>query len=335
VLDEFAGLKRMEVVEHAAAQAAGFGVKFLFIVQNLPQIAELYDKSWETFLGNSGLKMFFQIDDDFTRSYVSRQIGEFETVRQTRSGSESQSTSFSETTGYSSTQNDGGGTTRSPWFGIPKSRQRSWGHSTGQSSSTSQGRGGSTTEGWGEAVHKAGGQGLCVSCWHQFEVARTLALRISAIGMNLALDEMAHVSGLPRSMAGPRMQVPEIPQGPPIFNNIKVENSSVGAINTGTVQAIDVTLTYLHSGGNDKARDALKALIEAILSASALSADQKNELVDQVAYLAEQAAAPVRDRKPGVIKSTIVAVRSCAQGVADIASAWQSAESVLKGLFGL
>ena len=42
---------------------------------------EIYEKSWETFLGNSGLKLFFQIDDDFTRSYLSRQLGELETVR--------------------------------------------------------------------------------------------------------------------------------------------------------------------------------------------------------------------------------------------------------------
>ena len=60
VLDEFAGLKRMEVIEHAAAQAAGFGAKFLFVVQNLTQLKEDYKDSWETFLGNSGLKLFFQ-----------------------------------------------------------------------------------------------------------------------------------------------------------------------------------------------------------------------------------------------------------------------------------
>ena len=107
LLDEFAGLKRMEVVENAAAQAAGFGVKFMFVVQNLPQIEDLYEKSWETFFGNSGLKMFFQIDDDFSRSYLARQLGELETTRQTRSGSQSQSTSRSLTEGASSSVNTG------------------------------------------------------------------------------------------------------------------------------------------------------------------------------------------------------------------------------------
>ena len=99
VLDEFAGLKRMEAVENAAAQAAGFGVKFLFVLQNLPQLKEIYSDSWETFLGNSGLRMFFQVDDNFTRTYLAQQLGEQEVARQTSSGSQSRSRSFSTTEG--------------------------------------------------------------------------------------------------------------------------------------------------------------------------------------------------------------------------------------------
>jgi TPR repeat protein/type IV secretory pathway TraG/TraD family ATPase VirD4 len=107
VLDEFAGLKRMEAVENAAAQAAGFGVKFLFVLQNLAQLKEIYDDSWETFIGNSGLRLFFQIDDNFTRTYLAQQIGEGEVLRQTQSGSQSRSSSTSTTHGDSSSFTDG------------------------------------------------------------------------------------------------------------------------------------------------------------------------------------------------------------------------------------
>ena len=132
LLDEFAGSKRMEVIENAAAQAAGFGIKFLFVVQNLPQLEDIYEKSWETFLGNSGLKLFFQIDDDFTRSYVSRQLGELETTRQTRSGSQSQSTSDSTTQRrHTSSYNDGLSTSRRPILHFRTSKQTSSGHSNG------------------------------------------------------------------------------------------------------------------------------------------------------------------------------------------------------------
>ena len=58
LLDEFPGLKRMEVIENAVAQGAGFGVKFFFVTQNLPQLKHEYDENWETFISNSGLKIF-------------------------------------------------------------------------------------------------------------------------------------------------------------------------------------------------------------------------------------------------------------------------------------
>lgn len=154
LLDEFAGLKRMETIEYAAAQAAGFGVKFLFVVQNLPQIAELYEKSWETFLGNSGLKLFFQIDDDFTRSYLARQLGELEVLRQSGSGSATQSSSDSRTEGRSSSYNSGRATSRRPLLGLRTSVQSSSGYSDGTSSSRSRSSSTTSTEGWSEAVHK-------------------------------------------------------------------------------------------------------------------------------------------------------------------------------------
>jgi type IV secretory pathway TraG/TraD family ATPase VirD4 len=129
VLDEFAGLKRMEAIEHAAAQAASFGAKFFFVVQNLTQLKEAYKDSWETFLGNSGVKLFFQIEDDFTRSYLTRQLGEQEVLRATRSGSQSQSHTEGES--LSSTFGTSSSSTRGKNFG------RSWGRTRGSSSGSS------------------------------------------------------------------------------------------------------------------------------------------------------------------------------------------------------
>jgi hypothetical protein len=123
-------------------------------VQNLPQIADLYEKSWETFFGNSGLKLFFQIDDDFTRSYLARQLGELETTRQTRSGSQSSSSSDSTTAGDSMSYTSGRSTSRRPLLHFRTSKQTSSGYSDSRSHSRSRGTSASTTDGWGEAVHK-------------------------------------------------------------------------------------------------------------------------------------------------------------------------------------
>src|ERR1700680_3250658 len=110
LLDEFAGLKRMEVIENAVAQIAGYGMKLFFVLQSLEQLKAVYKDNWETFLANSGLTVIFNLEDNFSRDYVSKLIGETEVVREVRaareSTSESESTSRSvsrsESTGRSS-----------------------------------------------------------------------------------------------------------------------------------------------------------------------------------------------------------------------------------------
>ena len=59
VLDEFPALKRMRVLENAAAQIAGYGVKLMFVVQTLAQLKDIYKDNWETFISNAGVKLFF------------------------------------------------------------------------------------------------------------------------------------------------------------------------------------------------------------------------------------------------------------------------------------
>src|ERR1019366_887640 len=90
ILDEFAGLKRMEAIEKGVAQLAGFGVKLFFVLQSLEQLKGTYPGHWETFLANAGLKIFFSIEDHFTREYVSKLAGETEIVRELHSSNQSQ-----------------------------------------------------------------------------------------------------------------------------------------------------------------------------------------------------------------------------------------------------
>ena len=111
MLDEFAGLKRMEILESASAQIAGYGVKLFFVLQSLEQLKAVYKDNWETFLANSGLKLFFNLEDNFSRDYVSKLIGETEVVREVRSNSDS--TSESESTSRSVSRSESRGTSSS------------------------------------------------------------------------------------------------------------------------------------------------------------------------------------------------------------------------------
>lgn len=168
---------------------------------------------------------------------------------------------------------------------------------------------------------------LCVDCYYKFEVARTLGLRSAVMAMNNAAAQLDHITGLKNFT--PKMQVPDIPEGPIILNNIKVSNSVVGSINTGTVQTIDVSITYLSEGGNEEVSRALKALTEAVINSSELSRTDRQDLLDQIAYLSEQAAGAAKDRKPGMIKAALSTIRQAAETLSTIVVAWNGAESIL------
>jgi type IV secretory pathway TraG/TraD family ATPase VirD4 len=146
LLDEFAGLKRMEVIEHAVAQIAGYGVKMFFVLQSLEQLKGAYKENWETFLANSGLKVFFNLEDNFSRDYVSKLIGETEVVREVRSASDS--SSASEGTSHS--------TSRSQSESTSRSTSRGQSENAGRSSST----GLSESDGTNSSVNKGSSGGV-------------------------------------------------------------------------------------------------------------------------------------------------------------------------------
>jgi type IV secretory pathway TraG/TraD family ATPase VirD4 len=89
VLDEFAGLRRLRDIEDAAAQSAGHGIKLFLVMQNLVQMKAAYKDTWETFVSNAGVKLFFDIDDNTSRDYVSKLIGKMEVRRRVRSATDS------------------------------------------------------------------------------------------------------------------------------------------------------------------------------------------------------------------------------------------------------
>jgi hypothetical protein len=176
--------------------------------------------------------------------------------------------------------------------------------------------------------------GLCVDCGYKAAVAQTLLFRNAAILTNHAAAEMDSVVGIGFT---PRMQIPDLPKAPIIMHNIHVADSVVGSINTGSVQTVDVNITYLKQGGNKDLADALQKLTESIANETNLNADNKNNLLDQVAYLSDQASCAAKDRKRGMIKAAMDSLNVFAQGANSITSitvAWQHVEPLLKVLFG-
>jgi type IV secretion system protein VirD4 len=78
VLDEFAQLGRLKVIENAMGLARGYGVQLLPVLQDLNQLKGLYGESYQTFLANAGCRIFFSPQDPFTSDFLSAYCGETE-----------------------------------------------------------------------------------------------------------------------------------------------------------------------------------------------------------------------------------------------------------------
>jgi type IV secretion system protein VirD4 len=71
MLDEFAQLGRMEIIEDNYALMRGYGVKLWTIWQDLNQAKNLYKERWESFISNAGIVQTFAPQDMTTRKYLS------------------------------------------------------------------------------------------------------------------------------------------------------------------------------------------------------------------------------------------------------------------------
>ena len=156
LLDEFAGLKKMEIIENATAQIAGYGVKLFFIVQSLVQLKETYEKNWEIFLANAGLKLFFNVDDNFSRKYISEYLGETEVKRSTSSSSftEGVSETISRSTAHGTNTSRSVASRSTGLFMSENTTTRSKGSNVSSTSSTSKATNSGQTSGTSEALHK-------------------------------------------------------------------------------------------------------------------------------------------------------------------------------------
>jgi len=76
ILDEFAQLGKLAVIENTLGLAAGLGVQLWPVLQDLTQLKELYKERWETFLGCAGIQMFFAPREFTSSEEISKLCGD-------------------------------------------------------------------------------------------------------------------------------------------------------------------------------------------------------------------------------------------------------------------
>jgi len=121
----------------------------------------------------------------------------------------------------------------------------------------------------------------------------------------------------------------EISKMSPEINNINVNQSVVGSINTGNIGQIDVALTNIKNGGAEGTAEIIKEFTEAVLAEEELNADIKNEVIEQIAFLANQAALPKEGQKKSIIGPILNTIGKGVQCIPKLLMLFEA----LKGIF--
>jgi type IV secretion system protein VirD4 len=94
IVDEMAQIgPHMKSLENAMGMAAGAaGLQLWCVLQDLSQLKGMFPHTWETFIQNCGVTMWFGARDDTTRKYISALAGTTEVLSRGRNASENPNT---------------------------------------------------------------------------------------------------------------------------------------------------------------------------------------------------------------------------------------------------
>jgi len=183
------------------------------------------------------------------------------------------------------------------------------------------------------AMYNINGHLLCLNCYAQWAQLTDTAMRQAAHYANYLDEQMRYSMGL--SARPPRLQVAQPPvqatirQGDLTMNTIKIDNSTVGMLNTGhieNVRNIDLNIgSMLREGGTAvAAASGLKGLTEAIAASAEVSDEKKSELLDQVKMLSDETSRPAEQRsKPAIVKAVMTSLATGLSAAGGLAKVWE------------
>ena len=95
ILDEFANIGRIPDFDKKISTSRSRGISFSVILQNLDQLEAVYDKSYETIIGNCDTHLFLGSNSQKTVEYFSKALGETTITRDSLSKSKDKDNKYS------------------------------------------------------------------------------------------------------------------------------------------------------------------------------------------------------------------------------------------------
>lgn len=143
---------------------------------------------------------------------------------------------------------------------------------------------------------------LCLDCWNKLVATTAAQNEMLERQMNYIMDHMDWTIGLPRS--GPRFppRKPVVRVEDTTLNNIRIDRSTIGVLNTGSIETLDVSITSIRETGNKQLAEALQELSTAIAASIEIAAEAKREAIEILSTVSNEATAPREKQKPAAVR---------------------------------
>ncbi len=182
---------------------------------------------------------------------------------------------------------------------------------------------------------------LCLKCWDLYQERLHKIQEQNIRGINFELSHVEDASGMERGFferyaPAPLKRTTII--GDLILNNIKIDQSAIGVINTGTIMGsvkhIDISITRLDKDPAMKAlQDSLKGFTEAVLKSTEASGKQKEEILELISAIVDEIHQPKEKRRSAVAKSLLGKTQELVSVMASLCAIWGSLQPALAVIF--
>lgn len=174
---------------------------------------------------------------------------------------------------------------------------------------------------------------LCVDCNLKYEQAKAIEYERMSRTYNKLARSLQSSLGIPIATFS-ESPMPQMDQY--VMNNIRIDQSTIGVLNTGNIQTVDSAVTVL-SGQSDSedASAAIAKFTQAVIDSQEATDEIKNEILELLSIVATEATAPAEKRRGQAVKSMLTTIANIVSSVAGLAQLWEQYSLPILALFGL
>jgi len=172
------------------------------------------------------------------------------------------------------------------------------------------------------------GASLCIDCRTKHEQTNEMIVRRLERHANYLHDRSDSVFGV---RTGGRYTPPPSPINinGATMNNLNFSNANIGAVNTGYIKDLVISMSKVAVNNNDQAAQTIKTFTDTLLKTKEIEKEEKEQIIQQLSFLSEQLVLAHDKRNEPVIRTVLQDIANIVQIATGVAAAFTGVSSLL------